>query len=38
MKKMIYKIVLNMMLKDRNELNLTGKQKSQIENLIKKCR
>lgn len=38
MKTKIYKLVLNMMLKDREELNLTGKQKSQIENLIKKCR
>ena len=32
-----YKMVLKMILKDRNELSLTSKQKSQVESLIKKC-
>lgn len=38
MKRKLYKIVLNMILQDKEKLNLTGKQKSQIENLIKKCK
>lgn len=38
MKRKLYKIILNMMLKDKEELNLTGKQKSQIECLIRKCK
>ena len=33
----LYKMVLKMILKDRNELSLTSKQKSQVESLIKKC-
>ena len=37
MKRKLYIIVLNMMLKDKEKLNLTGKQRSQIEELIKKC-
>ena len=32
----IYNIVLNMLLKDKDKLLLTGKQKSQIESLIRK--
>lgn len=32
----IYNIVLHMLLKDREKLLLTGKQKSQIESLIRK--
>ena len=36
-KRKLYKIVLKMILKDRNELSLTSKQKSQVESLIKKC-
>ena len=32
-----YKMVLKMILKDRNELSLTSKQKSQVESLINKC-
>ena len=38
MKKWIYKSVLKMMLKDRSNLSITGKQKSQIECLIQKCK
>lgn len=37
MKKMIYRTILGMMLKDKDKLSLTGKQKSHIESLIKKC-
>ena len=37
MKRKLYITVLNMMLKDSEKLKLTGKQKSQIEELIKKC-
>ena len=37
MKRRIYKAVLTMMLKDKDELSLTGKQISQIESLIFKC-
>ena len=33
----IYKTVLQMMLKDYNMLYLTGKQRSQICSLIRKC-
>lgn len=36
-KRKVYSIVLKMMLKDRIKLQLTGKQKSQIEALIAKC-
>ena len=38
MKRKLYIFILNMMLKDKEKLNLTGKQKSQIENIIKKCK
>ena len=38
MKYKIYETVLKMILKDKDELSLTGKQKSQIESLISKCR
>ena len=37
MKRKFYKMVLKMMLKDRNKLSFTPKQKSQVESLIKKC-
>lgn len=36
-KRKVYSIVLKMILKDRIKLQLTGKQKSQIEALIAKC-
>lgn len=36
MKRKLYKALLKMILKDRDKLSLTGKQKSQVENLIKK--
>ena len=36
MKRKIYKMVLEMILRDRDELSLTPKQKSQVESLIKK--
>lgn len=35
MKRMLYRTILKMMLKDKDDLHLTGKQKSQIESLIK---
>ena len=38
MKYKIYETVLKMILKDKDELSLTRKQKSQIESLISKCR
>lgn len=38
MKRKLYVLVLNMMLKDKEKLNLTGKQKSHIECLINKCK
>lgn len=34
-KKWIYRTVVNMMIKDRNILGLTGKQKSMLEGLVK---
>ena len=34
-KKWIYRIVINMMIKDRYKLGLTGKQKSMLEGLVK---
>lgn len=37
-KRKLYSIVLKMMLKDSVKLFLTGKQKSQIESLIDKCK
>ena len=36
-KRKLYSTILKMMLKDRIKLQLTGKQKSQIEALIAKC-
>lgn len=37
MKRKLYIFVLNMMLKDKEKLKLTGKQRSQIEGFITKC-
>lgn len=36
MKRKFYKLVLQMILKDKDKLSLTSKQKSQVEALIKK--
>ena len=33
-KKWLYRTVMNMMIKDRYKLNLTGKQKSMLEGLV----
>lgn len=34
-KKWIYKTVINMMIKDRDEIALTGKQKSMLEGIVR---
>lgn len=34
-KKWLYRTVINMMIKDRDRFNLTGKQKSMLEGLVK---
>lgn len=34
-KKWIYRTVVNMMIKDRDKLNLTGKQKSMLEGIVR---
>lgn len=36
-KKRLYAMILRMILKDRVKLGLTGKQKSQVEHIIRKC-
>lgn len=34
-KKWIYKTVINMMIKDRDKIALTGKQKSMLEGIVR---
>lgn len=38
MKRRIYRLVLKLILKDRDKLSLTGKQKNHIECLIQKIK
>lgn len=37
MRKMFYRFCLKSMIRNRDMIGLTGKQKSQLENLLKKC-